>query len=365
MIKYLDLKKITALHKTEIDNAVSRVISSGWYLRGDETRCFEQEYAAFIGAKYCVSCGNGLDSLSLILRSYIEMGRMRKGDEVIVPANTYIASILAVSECGLNPVLIEPRIDTFQIDDTLIRKAINPRTCAVMAVHLYGHCAVTDALKDLCEQHKLLLIEDNAQAHGCLFNGQRTGSLGNAAGHSFYPGKNLGALGDAGAVTTNDEELVLIVRTIGNYGSERKYVFDYQGRNSRMDELQAAVLRVKLKYLDSENNVRIGIANRYINEIRNEKLRLPSREYCANSVHHIFPVLTEQRDELRDYLLANGVETMIHYPIPPHLQRCYSEFNGLNLPITESIHRQELSIPLNPALQKEEVDLIIKLLNEF
>lgn len=356
---------MTALHKAEIDIAVNRVINSGWFLRGEETHCFEQEYAAFIGAKYCVSCGNGLDSLSLILRSYIEMGRMRKGDEVIVPANTYIASILAVSECGLHPVLVEPRMDTFQINDMLIRNAITSRTRAVMAVHLYGRCAVTDGLKDLCNQHKLLLIEDNAQAHGCLFHGHRTGSLGDAAGHSFYPGKNLGALGDAGAVTTNDEELARMVRILGNYGSERKYVFDYQGRNSRMDELQAAVLRVKLKYLDSENNLRMGIANRYINEIRNGKLRLSSREYCANSVHHIFPVLTEQRDELRDYLLANGVETMIHYPIPPHFQRCYSEFNDLNLPVTEAIHRQELSIPLNPALQKEEVDLIIQLLTQF
>lgn len=363
MIEYLELKKITALHADEINAAVTRVVNSGWYLQGGETRRFEEQYAAFTGTKYCVGCGNGLDALTLILRSYVEMGIMHRGDEVIVPANTYIASILAVTECGLRPVLVEPRIDTFQIDDSLIEEAITERTRAVMIVHLYGRCAYTDRIGDICRRHGLKLIEDNAQAHGCRFGSRRTGSLGDAAGHSFYPGKNLGALGDAGAVTTDDEELACMVRTLGNYGSERKYVFGHLGRNSRIDELQAAVLSVRLKYIDAENAVRGDIARRYTAEVCNPALTLPSAAYCRESVHHIFPVLTARRDELSRYLLDCGIKTMIHYPIPPHRQRCYSCMSGLSLPVTERIHREELSIPLNPAMSESDVDSVIEALN--
>ena len=431
MIKYLELKKITAMHGDEIRDAVRRVVDGGWYLQGEATERFERNYAAYIGTRYCVGCGNGLDALTLILRAYIELGVMKQGDEVIVPANTYIASILAITENGLRPVLVEPRIDTFQIDDSLIESAITPRTRAIMIVHLYGKCAYTERIKDICRRHNLKLIEDNAQAQGCLkmkseelriknedlkhkdFNSdltgdactqaassslgrieeglnsslftlnssfpkglnssfftlhsslKKSGSLGNAAGHSFYPGKNLGALGDAGAVTTDDEELAQTVRALGNYGSSRKYVFDMKGRNSRMDELQAAVLDVKLKYLDEDNARRKAIAFYYIDKVRNPQLRLPDAEYCADSVHHIFPVLSERRDELQRFLLDNGVQTMIHYPIPPHRQLCYSELAELSLPVTERIHREELSIPLNPALTDDEVETVANLLNAF
>ncbi len=364
-IAYLSLKRITALHATEIQRAAKKVIDSGWYLLGEENRRFGEEYAQYIGTEHCVTCGNGLDSLTLILRAYIEMGVLKEGDEVIVPANTYIATILAITENNLVPVLVEPRLDTFQIDDNRIEDAITERTKAIMLVHLYGRCAYTDHIGELCRKYNLKLFEDNAQAHGCTFNGRRTGSLGDAAGHSFYPGKNLGALGDAGAVTTNDAELANTIRAIANYGSSRKYVFDYIGRNSRMDEIQAAVLRIKLPYLDAENAKRKALAIRYIQNIHNPKLRLPSLEYCENSVHHIFPILCESRDELQQYLTANGVQTLIHYPIPPHKQRCYTSLSSLHLPITEQIHAQELSIPLNQVLEETEIETIIRLLNEF
>lgn len=365
MINYLELSKITAMHAAEIDEAVTRVVNSGWYLQGEEMQLFEQEYAAYTGTKYCIGCGNGLDSLTLILRAYIEMGVMKPGDEVIVPANTYIASILAISENGLRPVLVEPRLETFQIDDNLIEEVVTQRTRAVMIVHLYGRCAYTEKINDICQRHGLKLIEDNAQAHGCTYGNRRTGSLGDAAGHSFYPGKNLGALGDAGAVTTDDKELADTVRALGNYGSSRKYVFDMKGRNSRIDELQAAALRVKLKYLDDDNAYRKAMARRYITEIKNKELRLPDDEFCRNSVHHIFPVLCKRRDNLQKFLSDNGVGTMIHYPVPPHRQRCYAELSGLKLPITEKIHREELSIPLNQTMTDDEVDTVIRLLNSF
>lgn len=365
MIKYLELAKVTAMHAEEINNAVSRVVNNGWYLQGEENRLFEAEYAAYIGTRHCIGCGNGLDSLTLILRAYIELGVMSRGDEVIVPANTYIASILAITENGLKPILVEPNPDNFQIDENKIEQAITPRTRAIMIVHLYGHCAYTDKIGTICRRHNLKLIEDNAQAHGCLFSDRRTGSLGDAAGHSFYPGKNLGAMGDAGAVTTDDDTLAETVRALGNYGSEKKYVFSMKGRNSRMDEIQAAVLRIKLKYLDADNSVRRNIALKYISSIDNDAIHTPDAAYCNNSVHHIFPIMCERRDELQKYLSDNGVQTMIHYPIPPHKQRCYSEWNGLHLPITERIHREELSIPLNHTLSDSEVDTIIKLLNDF
>lgn len=375
MIKYLDLKSINSLYDEEIRAAVSRVLDSGWYLKGEATRCFEQHYAEYIGTRYCIGCGNGLDALTLIFRAYMEMGVMQRGDEVIVPANTYIASILAITECGLKPVLVEPSWETLQIDDTLIEQAITERTKAVMIVHLYGCCAYTSRIGDICCEHHLKLIEDNAQAHGCTFEGKKTGSLGDAAGHSFYPTKNLGALGDAGAVTTSDETLARTVEALGNYGSSRKYVFDYQGRNSRMDEIQAAILDVKLKHLDADNQRRKEMAARYQREVSNPLLRLllvadeqysrPSRA-TRDSVYHILPIFCERRDDLKKYLSDNGVDTQIHYPIPPHKQRCYNfQLNHLSLPITEKIHAQELSIPCHQALTKEEVDLVIDLLNRF
>ena len=372
MIKYLDLKRINDLHDAELREAVNRVLDSGWYLKGEATRQFETHYAEYIGAKHCVGCGNGLDALTLILRAYIEMGVMTVGDEVIVPANTYIASILAISECGLKPVLVEPDIDTFQIDDSKIETAITARTKAIMIVHLYGVCAYTKRIADICRRHDLKLIEDNAQAQGCRFVeyaaasqlSPRTGSLGSAAGHSFYPGKNLGALGDAGAITTDDDELAAIVRALGNYGSHQKYVHDYCGRNSRIDELQAAMLDVKLRYLDEENNRRKAIARVYINKVVNPLLRLPQL-LSRDSVWHIFPILCEQRDELQKFLSRHDVETQIHYPTPPHKQKCYASWNSLSLPVTELISAQELSIPCHQAMKQKEVDRIVDLLNDF
>ena len=365
MIKYLDLKAVTAMHGDEIQAAVQRVVSGGWYLHGEENRAFAEEYAAYIGTRHCVGCGNGLDALTLILRAYKEMGVMADGDEVIVPANTYIATILAITENGLKPVLVEPRIDTFQIDDTLVEQAVTERTRAVMIVHLYGRCAYTERIGDICRRHGLKLIEDNAQAHGCLYGDRRTGSLGDAAAHSFYPGKNLGALGDGGAVTTDDCRLAEMVASLANYGSSRKYVFDYKGRNSRLDEIQAAVLRVKLRYLDDDNTRRREIAMKYVQGIDNPLLHLPSDDYCRRSVHHIFPVLCQHRDELQRYLSENGVQTMVHYPIPPHRQQCYRDMAHLSLPVTERIHAEELSIPLNQTLSPADIGTVVDLLNRW
>ena len=367
MIKYLPLKQINDRYDADLREAVGRVMDSGWYLKGEHTQRFEKNYATYIGTKYCVGVANGLDALTLILRAYIEKGVMQPGDEVIVPANTFIASILSVSECGLTPVLVEPCIDTFQIDDSQIEEVITERTKALMIVHLYGRCAYTEKIGMICKKHQLKLIEDNAQAHGCfapMDNGQwrRTGSLGDAAAHSFYPGKNLGALGDAGAVTTNDKELAQIIEELGNYGSSKKYVFDYQGRNSRLDEIQAAMLDVKLRHLDEDNQRRQAVADYYINNVKHSEILLPTP---SQSVYHIFPILCERRDELQQYLKENGVETMIHYPIPPHKQACYKEWNDLSFPITERIHRQELSLPCHPAMKQEEADQIVSLLNRF
>ena len=359
MIKYLDLKAVNAPY----EHAADEVLRSGWYLKGEATKKFEAHYAEYIGTKYCIGCGNALDALTLIFRAYIELGVMIPGDEVIVPANTYIASILAVTECGLKPVLVDPDIHTLQIDDTLIEAAVTPRSRAVMIVHLYGFCAYADRIGEICKKHGLKLIEDNAQAHGCRFIDRSTGSLGDAAGHSFYPTKNLGAFGDAGAVTTNDEELATVIRALGNYGSHRKYVFDYQGRNSRIDELQAAILDAKLPHLDVDNQRRRTIADIYLSQVHNSLIRLPQASPTA--VWHIFPVLCARRDELQQYLCDHGVESQIHYPIPPHKQKCYADWNSLSLPITEQIHAQELSIPCNPAMTKEEADVIVDLLNQF
>lgn len=365
MIKFLDLQKITAKYQDELHLAVQRVVNSGWYLQGKENEQFEKEYAAYTTTKHCIGVANGLDALIWILRAYIEMGVMQEGDEVIVPANTYIASILAITENNLVPVLVEPSLDTLQIDDTLIEKAITKRTKAIMIVHLYGQCAYTQKIADICKQYNLKLIEDNAQAHGCLYNGKKTGSLGDAAGHSFYPGKNLGAFGDAGAVTTDDDVLADTVRALANYGSRKKYVFEYTGRNSRLDEIQAAVLSVKLKYLDSDTALRKEVAKKYLQGINHPDIILPQVSDWDAHVFHLFPIRTNKRHELQHYLLDNGIQTIIHYPIPPHQQACYSEWNQLHFPITELIHEQELSLPMSPVITEQEVDTIIEVINSW
>lgn len=365
MIKFLDLQKVTQKYSEEIHEAVNRVVDSGWYLQGKENEKFEADYSAYIGTKYTVGCGNGLDALIWIFRAYVEMGVMKPGDEVIVPANTYIASILAISENGLKPVLVEPSIETYQIDDSKIEEAITERTKGILIVHLYGQCAYTDKIGELCKKYNLKLIEDNAQAHGCKFKGRRTGSLGDAAGHSFYPGKNIGALGDAGAVTTNDEELAKVVRAVANYGSIRKYVFKYIGRNSRLDEIQAAVLDVKLKYLDNDIAIRKQVAKYYIDHITNPAIITPIVKDWDAHVFHIFTIRCKRRDELQKYLTENGVQTIIHYPIPPHKQECYKEWNNLSFPITEQIHNEELSLPMSPVMTEEEVMSVVDLLNRW
>jgi dTDP-4-amino-4,6-dideoxygalactose transaminase len=365
MIKNLDLRQISETHKYEYRDAVYRVIDSGWYLQGQENAAFEENYRNFIGTKYCVGIGNGLDALRLILRAYMELGEMQRGDEIIVPANTYIATILAISDNGLIPILIEPDITTYQIDSEKIESAITKRTKGIMIVHLYGQCAYTDKIGALCEKYQLKLIEDNAQAHGCKYCGQITGSLGDAAAHSFYPTKNMGAFGDAGAITTNDERVAKLVRTIANYGSETKYIFDYCGVNSRLDEIHAAILNVKLKYIEEDNLHRKKIARYYIEHINNPNIILPIVKDRDSHVFHIFPIRTAKRNDLQNYLNENGVQTVIHYPIPPHKQKCYSEWNDLEFPITELIHEQELSLPMSPVLSMEDVEKIVKLINQW
>lgn len=366
MIEYVSLAKRMQMHSEDIKTAVERVVNSGWYLLGRELEAFEKEYAQFLDTPYCIGVGNGLDSLTLIYRAYIEMGLMAPGDEVIVPANTYIASILAVTENGLVPVPVEPRADTMQIDGSLIERHITDKTRSVMVVHLYGRCAYTDEIGAICSDHNLLLVEDNAQAHGCSFKGRFTGTFGDAAGHSFYPTKNLGAMGDAGAVTTKDKALANMVRSLRNYGSCHKYVFDYKGRNSRMDEIQAAVLRVKLAHLQEDNARRQAIAQYYIENIRNDAVTLPAApSRPEENVWHIFPVLCEDRDAFMRHLAKMGVMTQIHYPIAPHKQKCMGEWSGLALPITEKIHDTEVSLPNGPELSDSEVKQIVKAVNSF
>ena len=385
MIRFLDLQKVTACHAEEYHEAMRQVVDSGWFLQGEQTRAFESAYASFIGTRHCIGVGNGLDALTLIYRAYIEMGRMQPGDEVLVPANTFIASILAITENGLRPVLVEPNKDTLEIDEELLEQHVTSRTRSLMLVHLYGRCAWTERIAAFCRDHNLLLVEDNAQAHGCKVtkyqsdkvtkyqsdkvtkyqSGKVTGSLGHAAGHSFYPGKNLGSMGDCGAVTTNDDELAAVIRALGNYGSSEKYVSDYKGRNSRIDELQAAFLQVKLKYLNEDNARRQQIGRRYEQEISNPLIWLPRPMADGENVYHLFPVFSAERDALQQYLMEHGVETLVHYPVPPHRQKCYSEWNNLSLPITEQLSREELSLPMSPVLTDEEVSEVIRLVNEF
>jgi len=365
-IPYLSLKSITHKNRDELYNVLTETFDSGWYLLGEKTKSFEDNYSNYIGTKHCIGVANGLDALILILRAYMELGIFQKNDEIIVPANTYIASILAITECNLTPVLIEPDINTYQIDDQKIENVITKRTKAILIVHLYGQCAYTENIKHICEKYDLKLIEDNAQAHGCLFNNiYKTGSLGDAAGHSFYPGKNLGALGDGGAVTTNDDELAVTIRKIANYGSLKKYIYEYKGKNSRLDELQATILNVKLRYLDQNNLIRKHIAERYINGINNPSIILPLISDWNSHVFHIFPVRTKNRDKLQQFLLDSVIQTLIHYPVPPHKQKCYSEWNSWSFPITEKIHDEELSIPLNPVLDNECVSYIIDTINRY
>lgn len=365
MIKFLELKKVTDKYSAEIHEAVNRVVDSGWYLQGDENKRFETDYSNYIGTKYTVGVANGLDALNWIFRAYIEMGKMSPGDEVIVPAHTYIASILAITDNGLKPVLVEPDINTYQIDDSKIETAITEKTKAVLIVHLYGRCSYTEKIGDICKKYNLKLVEDNAQAHGCLHNGKKTGSLGDAAGHSFYPGKNLGAFGDAGAVTTNDGVLADTVRSLANYGSAKKYVFKYKGRNSRLDEIQAAVLDVKLTHLDEDNAVRKQIAKYYIENIKHPDIVVPSVLDWDAYVFHIFAIRCSRRDALQKYLSEQGIQTNIHYPIPPHKQECYKELNQLSFPITEKIHNEELSLPMSPAMTMEEAKIVVDVLNHF
>jgi len=365
MIKFLDLQAVTAKYSNEIHEAVNRVVDSGWYLQGKENEKFESDYVNYIGTKYAVGVANGLDALIWIFRAYIEMGIMKAGDEVLVPANTYIASILAIIENNLVPVLVEPDYNTLELDSTKIESNISNKTKAILIVHLYGRCAYNEQIGELCKKHNLKLVEDNAQAHGCYYDERKTGSIGDAAGHSFYPGKNLGAFGDAGAVTTNDKELADTIRALANYGSQKKYVFKYCGRNSRLDEIQAAVLDVKLKHLDEDNNHRKEIARYYIEHIDNKSITLPKTMNDRSNVFHIFPILCSKRDELQKYLQDKRVQTIIHYPIPPHKQECYEQWNSLSLPITERIHNEELSLPISPVMTIEEAKEVVTLINKF
>ena len=371
-IPFLSLQDVTTLHGDEINAAVTRVVNNGWYLQGKENESFEANYSKFIGTKYTIGCANGLDALIWIFRAYIEMGFMHPGDEVIVPANTYIATILAITENGLKPVFVEPKLNTLEIDDDLIEAAITPSTKAIAIVHLYGRNAYTEKIGALCKKYNLKLVEDNAQAHGCKHtDGRVTGSIGDAAGHSFYPGKNLGALGDGGAVTTNDPKLAAAVRALANYGSQRKYVFKYTGRNSRLDEIQAAVLDVKLKYLVDDNAHRKKVAHYYYEHINNPFVSLPNVLPDEQNVYHLFPILVSEgkRDALHDFLEQNGVGTVIHYPIAPHKQECYREaawnIPQLSLPITEQIANQELSLPIGPTIKIEEASEVVRLINLF
>ena len=370
-VPFLSLHDVTAKYKDEIHDAALRVIDSGWYLQGKENEAFERNYADYIGTKYCIGCANGLDALIWIYRAYIELGVMQLGDEVIVPANTYIASILAITENGLTPVLVEPNPDTLEIDDSRIEAAITSRTKSILLVHLYGRLAMTEKIADWCKKYDLKLVEDNAQAHGCKYNGKRTGSIGDAAGHSFYPGKNLGALGDGGAVTTDDENLAKAIRALANYGSQKKYVFKYSGRNSRLDEIQAAILDVKLRHLDEDIRLRQQVADFYYEHISNPLVTLPKRLPHNENVYHLFPILVKngKRDALHDYLAENGVGTVIHYPIAPHKQECYANESWntpqQNLPITESLADEELSLPMSPCLDEEQVRYVVEMVNDF
>ena len=365
MIKFLDLQKINAQYEQDLKDAACRVIDSGWYLMGKELGIFEQSYAAFCGTKYALGVANGLDALRLIFKAYLELGVMKKGDEVIVPANTYIASVLAISDNDLVPVFVEPNERTYNLDSSLIERSITPKTKAILTVHLYGQISIDVEMLKLCKKYNLKLIEDGAQSHGAIYNDKISGGIGDAAGHSFYPGKNLGALGDAGAVTTNDKELSKAIIALRNYGSHKKYENIYQGLNSRLDEIQAAFLNVKLNYIQTDIDKRRKIANYYLKNIKNENIKLPFICYETAHVWHLFVIRTKERDKLQNYLLKKGVQTVIHYPIPAYKQVAYLEFKNLILPLTLKIHNEVLSLPVDPNLKLEDLNFIVKIINEF
>lgn len=366
MIKFLDLHQVNLPYHEAFLQKTKRFLDHGWYILGDEVKAFESQFAAYCETKFCIGLGNGLDALVLIFKAYIELGKLQKGDEVIVPANTYIASILAIMQADLVPVLVEPDDKTFNINPKLIKEKITSKTKAILAVHLYGQLADMDAINNIATQYQLLVVEDAAQAHGATNkDGKKAGNLSNAAGFSFYPGKNLGALGDGGAVTTNDPELAKIVLSLRNYGSEKKYYNDHIGCNSRLDEIQAAFLNVKLPNLDDENQKRKIVANAYLTQIKNPKIVLP--EYSGQLDHnfHLFVIRTENRENLQQYLLENGIQSQIHYPVAPHQQKALAVWNHLSFPITEKIHKEVLSIPMSPVLTKDETDHIIQILNQY
>ncbi len=365
MIKFLDIQKINAQYKRELKEASNRVIDSGWYLMGKELETFEQNYASFCGTKYSLGVANGLDALRLIFKAYIELGMMNKGDEVIVPANTYIASVLAISDNGLIPVFVEPDIHTYNLDSSKIDVAVTSKTKAILTVHLYGQNSIDEQMLAICEKYNLKLVEDCAQSHGAIWNGKVSGCIGDAAGHSFYPGKNLGALGDAGAVTTNDETLSTIIEALRNYGSHKKYENIYQGLNSRLDEIQAAFLNVKLQYINKDIEARRRVANYYLENIKNPAIILPTVLNEEGHVWHLFVVRTKDRDILQNCMTLNGVQTLIHYPVPPHKQKAYKEFNKLSFPITEQVHKEVLSLPISAVMTEKEINKVIYEVNSF
>lgn len=365
MISFLDLKGINAQYRAELIEACTRVIDSGWYIQGNECKEFDKEFAKYCGTKYAIGVANGLDALILILRAYKELGFMKDGDEVIVPSNTYIASILAISQNNLVPVLVEADINTYLLDPTKIEEKITSKTKAILPVHLYGQTCQMDKINEIAKKYNLKVIEDSAQSHGAYFGDKRSGNLGDVSGFSFYPGKNLGALGDGGAVSTNDEELANTIKALGNYGSHKKYENLYKGINSRLDEIQAAMLRVKLKYLDNEVEKRREIANYYLKNIKNENIVLPKVRAEDNHVWHLFVIRTSKRDELQKYLLDNGIQTLIHYPIPPHKQNAYKEWENESYPISEQIHNEILSLPISGVQSMEDTKNIVKIINDF
>ena len=364
-MKFLDLKEINNKYKFELENAFKRVFESGWYILGSEVESFEKEFAIFCGTKHCVGVANGLDALILILRAYKELGRLAEGDEVIVPANTYIATILSITENKLTPVLIEPEINTYNIDPLRIEERITSKTKAILPVHLYGQLAEMKSIMRIAQKHDLIVVEDSAQAHGASLSGKKAGSFGNASGFSFYPGKNLGALGDGGAVTTDDDELADYIKAIRNYGSRKKYENSFKGINSRLDDLQAAFLRVKLRHLNEDNDKRRQIAALYQGRIKNPKIITPNLCLDESHVWHVFVVRTEHREKLQQYFTENKIQTISHYPIPPHKQIAYQEWNECVYPITEKIHDQVLSLPISPILTLEEAIRVIDVANSF
>ena len=365
MIKFLDLKKINAQYEQELKEAAARVIGSGWYLIGKELESFEKKYASFCQVNHCLGVANGLDALRLIFKAYLELGVMNEGDEILVPANTYVASVLAISDNNLIPVFVEPNPETYNLDSNKIEEAITPKTKAILTVHLYGQNSINQQMLDICKKHNLKLIEDSAQSHGATWQGNVMGSVGDAAGHSFYPGKNLGALGDAGAVTTDDTELAETIKALRNYGSRKKYENCYKGLNSRLDEIQAAFLEVKLKYIQNDIAGRRKVAYYYLEHIKNTKIQLPKVEIKEGHVWHLFVIRTLERDSLQQYMDENGIQTLIHYPIPPHKQEAYKEYSHLHLPITEKIHKEVLSLPLSSIMTHAELERIVEVINQY